>query len=78
MATLIYLYNKKYNEIEKQLEKLPSNFFVMKEQATSQKASSLRISSVPAIVILDNSGNVRVKREGSALVLDYVKSFTED
>lgn len=50
----------------------------MKEEITSQKANSMHISSVPAIVVLDKEGNVRVKREGSTLVLDYVNSFTED
>lgn len=78
MATIVYLYKNKSNEIEKQLEKLPKNFFVMKEEANSQKANALHIASVPAIVVLNNDGDVKVKREGSKLVLDYIKSFTED
>ncbi len=78
MATIVYLYKSKSNEIEKQLAKLPKNFFVMKEEANSQKASALHIASVPAIVVMDNDGDVKIKREGSQLVLDYIKSFTED
>ena len=78
MATLIYLYKNKSPKIETQLSKLPKNFYVMKEEITSQKANSMHISSVPAIIVLDKEGNVRVKREGSTLVLDYVSSFTED
>ena len=78
MATIVYLYKNKSNEIEKQLAKLPKNFFVMKEEANSQKASALHIASVPAIVVMDNDGDVKIKREGSQLVLDYIKSFTED
>lgn len=78
MATIVYLYKSKNNEIEKQLAKLPKNFFVMKEEANSQKASALHIASVPAIVVMDNDGDVKIKREGSQLVLDYIKSFTED
>lgn len=79
MATIVYLYKSKSNEIEKQLAKLPKNFFVMKEEANSQKASALHIASVPAIVVMDNNdGDVKIKREGSQLVLDYIKSFTED
>ena len=78
MATIVYLYKNKSNEIEKQLAKLPKNFFVMKEEANPQKASALHIASVPAIVVMNNDGDVKVKREGSQLVLDYIKSFTED
>lgn len=78
MATLIYLFKNKNKEIENQLDKLPSNFSVMREEVTSQKANALRVASVPAIVVLDKKGKVRVKREGSALVLDYIRSFTID
>lgn len=78
MATILYFYSNKYKEIENQLDKLPNNFYVMKEEVTPQKAEAMRIASVPAIVVFDNNGNVRVKREGSSLVLDYIKSFTVD
>ena len=78
MATLLYLYKSKNREIEKNLDKLHNNFFVMKEEVNAKKANAMQIASVPAILILDNEGKVRVKREGSALVLDYIRSFTYD
>ena len=78
MATLLYLYKSKNREIEKNLDKLPNNFFVMKEEVNAKKANAMQIASVPAILIFDNEGKVKVKREGSALVLDYIRSFTYD
>ena len=50
----------------------------MKEEVNAKKANAMQIASVPAILIFDNEGKVRVKREGSALVLDYIRSFTYD
>lgn len=78
MATILYLYNNKYKEIENQLDKLPNNFYVMKEEVTPQKANAMRVASVPAIIVFDTNGNAKIKREGSSLVLDYIKSFTMD
>lgn len=78
MPTLIYLYKRKYRKIEEMLKNIPSNFVVMQEQVNSAKAYSLHISCVPSMIVLDSKGNVRIRRQGLALVEDYLYSLGND
>ena len=73
-TTLIYLYKQKYIEAENLIKNLPSFFNSIVMPVTKERACAFQISSVPAVLVLDKKGNVRIKREGKELVIDYLRS----
>lgn len=75
--TLVYTYKRKYSDIENMLMELPKKFKVISFQITPSRAFAFEIAVVPALLVLDENGEVKVKREGLALVKDYIKSFVE-
>ena len=42
---------------------------------TGIRARAFSVACVPAIVVMDSSGECRIKREGLAMVCDYLSCF---
>jgi hypothetical protein len=74
---MIYLYKRKYRKIEEMLKNIQDTFVVLQEQVNPAKAYSFHISAVPSLIVLNSRGKVCIKRQGLALVEDYLYSLEE-
>ena len=76
--TILYLYIRKYPSIEKLLESLPDEKYrFLSLNATPERAFAYRVSKVPAILVLNRKGEVKVVRQGLTSIRNYLESLRE-
>lgn len=76
--TIVYLYKRKYPKIESSLEVLSSRFVCQSLQVTPSRAFAFSVSKVPALIVFDKHGEVRVTHQGLESIINYLEILNEE
>ena len=75
--TLLYLYQRKYPSIDALLESLPERFTYLSLKATPSRAFAYGVSKVPALLVLDKTGEVKATHQGLTTIRNYLEMIRE-
>lgn len=75
--TIVYLYKRKYPKIEEKLDSLSGKYRCQIFQVSPSRAFAFKVSKVPALVLIDKEGEVRVTKQGLESILNYLELISE-
>ena len=70
--TIVYLYKRKYPIIENKLDNISDKFRCQVMQVTPSRAFAFGVSKVPALIVIDKTGEVRVRQQGLESINNYL------